>query len=99
MQCPYCEAELRYVDYYYSGRPESFYGTAGNGIHYPSTMQKLGDIYQCPNHEGFDDLDEAQTYKETIDSDLDVEDIVCDSNGRNGFFYTSNGNLQEGYPC
>ena len=52
MECPYCEQELHYNDYYYTGRPENFYGTAGNGIHYPaSNYKKLGDIYKCDNEE------------------------------------------------
>ncbi len=53
MECPECEEELVNHDYYYCGRPESFYGTAGNGIHYPATpnYRKLGDIFKCGNEE------------------------------------------------
>ena len=52
MKCPECEEELNYHDYYYTGRPASFYGTAGNGIAYPeSQFRKLGDIYKCANEE------------------------------------------------
>jgi len=51
--CPCCEQELLYVDYYYIGKPSSFYGTAGNGIYYPQTSnyKKLGDIFKCNNEE------------------------------------------------
>ena len=59
MECPYCGAELIYDDYYGMGRQESYYGTSGNGIHYPSTFIKLGDIYKCPNSEGFEDSEEC----------------------------------------
>lgn len=45
MTCPYCNADLKYDSEYYSGRPESFYGTASNGIYYPSTKVHQGDIY------------------------------------------------------
>lgn len=49
--CPYCEGDLSYEDEYYSGRPERFYGTASNGIYYPSTKVHLGDIFKCRNEE------------------------------------------------
>ena len=49
--CPYCDSDLTYRDEYFTGRPESFYGTASNGIHYPSTKKHLGDIYKCVNDE------------------------------------------------
>jgi len=51
MICPYCDSDLSYQDEYYIGRPEYFYGTAGNGIHYPSTKKHLGDIFKCKNEE------------------------------------------------
>jgi hypothetical protein len=51
MECPYCEQELHYHDTYGTGRHEYYYGTAANGIHYPSTWKKLGDIYKCENEE------------------------------------------------
>lgn len=49
--CPYCENDLSYRDEYFSGRPENFYGTAANGIHYPSTKKHLGNIYKCVNED------------------------------------------------
>lgn len=49
--CPACTSDLQWKDEYFTGRPESFYGNAANGIHYPSTKQHLGDIYQCMNED------------------------------------------------
>lgn len=84
MECPYCGAELMYNDYYGTGLQEYYYGTAGNGIYYPSTFKKIGDIYKCPNSDGFEEDDTE----------------CCKSNIFNGYFYTDlNGNLHEGYPC
>ena len=58
MECPHCEYELTYHDTYFTGKPERFYGTAGNGIYYPATSnyKKLGDIFKCMNEdcEAFD---------------------------------------------
>lgn len=51
MNCPYCNEELQFHDEYYTGRPENYYGTAGNGIYYPSTKKHLGDIFKCKNEE------------------------------------------------
>ena len=102
MECPYCGAELICTDHYGTGRQEYYYGTAGNGIYYPSTYQKQGDIYKCPNSEGFEDLEEAQRYKDNNEElkDVPVEEICCDSNCFNGNFYTDlNEELHEGYPC
>jgi len=102
MECPYCGAELIQIDVYGTGRHEYYYGTAANGIHYPSTWKQLGEIYKCPNREGFDDLDEAKSYQETEEdpTDLELEDVVCCSNAFNGYFYTDEQcNLMEGYPC
>lgn len=39
MECPYCEGELRYHDYY------------GLGIPMREDFKKLGDIYMCDNEE------------------------------------------------
>lgn len=102
MECPYCGVELIYDDEYGTGLPESWSGTAGCGIHYPSTYKKLGDIYKCPNYEGFEDLDEAKVYQEQTEDQKDriLEEICCDSSCCNGFFYTDlSENLYEGYPC
>jgi hypothetical protein len=51
VECPYCGEELRYQDEYFKGRLESFSGTAGCGLYYPSTKVHLGDIYKCKNEE------------------------------------------------
>lgn len=83
MECPYCGAELIYDDYYGTGRQEYFYGTAGNGIYYPSTFKKLGDIYKCPNRDGFEDSDECCESAEF--------------NGF--FYTDEREDLHEGYPC
>lgn len=111
LECPYCGRELDYTDYYGTGRPENFYGTAANGIHYPSTYHKLGDIYQCGNASGFETKESAMVYiKATTEEELQkyiidngLENwayVVCNSETFNGNFYTDNNdNLHEGYPC
>ena len=111
MECPYCGQELTCTDHYGTGRPESFYGTAANGIHYPSTYLKSGDIYKCNNTNGFDSVEEVKEYLGLNNDDeleeymvlndiSNWEDIVCKSGCFNGNFYTdSNENLHEGYPC
>lgn len=97
MECPYCGAELKLVDYYGKRKFADHY------YEYPrSWIDKVGDIYNCPNSDGFDDLDEAQSYQETEEdqTDLELEDVMCYSDVFNGYFYTDEcGNLQEGYPC
>ena len=102
MECPYCGAELICTDHYGTGRQEYYYGTASNGLYYPSTYQKQGDIYKCPNSDGFEDLDEALSYVyEHSDLEVDLlEELCCESGCFNGNFYTdSNDELHEGYPC
>ena len=103
MECPYCEAELVCDDWY---------GHKVYGEHYwiPNHWEKDGDIYHCPNYEGFEDEDEAKEYAKQYASEIEVEleveleekleEIVCESACFNGSFYTDyNGNLQEGRPC
>ena len=90
MQCPDCEAEMEHHD---------TFGKFARGVMY----QKAGDIYCCPNSEGFGDADELQRYRKVhpeLDSVKD-EAIVCGSAVNNGTFYTYDGseNLHEGYPC
>lgn len=111
MECPYCGQELICTDYYGTGRQENFYGTAANGLYYPSTYQKLGDIYKCNNVDGFNSVEEVKEYLGLNTDDeveeymkindiRDWEEIVCESNCFNGYFYTdSSDNLHEGYPC
>lgn len=111
MECPYCGAELICTDHYGTGRQESYYGTASNGLYYPSTYQKQGDIYKCPHSEGFEDIelvkeylglktdDELEEYM-TLENIKDWEDIACESVYCNGNFHTDNqDNFYEGYPC
>jgi hypothetical protein len=66
--------------------------------------RKIGDIYKCPNCEGFEDLDEAKFYQDHCgDKNLigmNLEEVTCFSFVFNGYFYTDrNRNLCEGYPC
>jgi len=90
MQCSHCQAELVYEDTY-------FLGPVSNG-------NKLGEIYRCPNHEGFATEEEAREYQSGTNDGQpeDWEEIVCLSAVYNvsGTFYTDlQGNLHEGYPC
>ncbi|KLA04837.1 hypothetical protein B4086_5795 [Bacillus cereus] len=95
MECPHCGAELEYASYWYRG----IYGT--------ETYHKLGDIYKCPNFEGFEDKEEAKAYVETNNLEVGegkevetIDEVSCESFSFNGFFYTDEqDNLHEGYPC
>ena len=96
MECPYCGAELRCIDYYGKRQFANYYWL------YPqSWIEKEGDIYQCQNCFGFNTEKEAIEYANQNDIKItDWQEIVCDSESFNGHFYTdSNGNLYEGYPC
>lgn len=96
MECPYCDAELVYHDYYGKRDHNTLSG-----------IRRTGDIFKCPNHEGFDTQEEAEEYAlnagYATGEDLNKEgweEIVCDSAIFNGCFYTdANDNLREGYPC
>lgn len=97
MECTYCNAEMTYEGPYGKGNmaAQEKYGYG---------WQKIGDIYRCPNHEGFESKEEEDEYIELVGefSDQEGESICCDSSTHNvsGSFYTdSNGNLREGYPC
>lgn len=60
---------------------------------------KNGDIYKCPNHEGFATPEEAQAYEPEA---KDWQEVVCHSAVHyvSGSFYTDRaGNLHDGYPC
>lgn len=46
MECPYCGTELEWKEY----------------IIYGNENYKSGDIYRCPNHEGFQDIEDATNY-------------------------------------
>lgn len=45
MNCPYCDEELRYHDWWYTGNLAAY--ERGNG----GNFQKQGDIYKCLNEE------------------------------------------------
>ena len=84
MKCPECRAELNQIDEY------GYFCAHQSG-------EKLGDIFQCPNFEGFVSEEEAREYNPEFE---DWEDIVCESAVHNGYFHTDKlGNLKEGYPC
>jgi hypothetical protein len=93
--CPYCDAELEYED--------SF----GNLAFIQGRGEKSGDIFRCPNHEGFSTKEDVENYatKNCMLFIWDLnkwEEIYCDSSVHNvsGSFYTDkNGDLHEGYPC
>lgn len=93
MECPYCGCELEWEDSYGNN----------NYIIYGDENGKSGDIYRCPNHEGFETKEEAIEYAAENNIEYDTwVDIVCDSSCHNvsGSFYTDKqGNLYEGYPC
>ena len=87
MKCPYCHAELEQEDQYFKGLGDD--------------RQKLGNIYRCPNAEGFKTKEEAQAYDPEVE-DGSWEDVVCNSNMHHvcGSFYDDNqGVLYGGYPC
>ena len=96
MECPYCGAELIQSDIYGKTKYSEHYW-----IHPRSWIERTGDIYYCPNREGFDELEESLEYANKNDVTYESsEDIVCESGVFNGFFYTDkNDNLHEGYPC
>lgn len=52
MECPICGAELEWED---------SYGTLDFIIH-EDMNGKRGDIYRCPNHEGFEEIDDCMDY-------------------------------------
>jgi len=95
MECPCCGAELEYHDYYYRG----IYGT--------ETYEKLGDIYKCPNFEGFENEEDAKEYVEFNNLEIGegknfetIEEVCCQSAEWDGNFYTNmQDELYEGYPC
>ncbi len=99
--CPYCGAELEYDDTYGIGN-QSAQEKYGYG------WRKLGTIYRCPNHEGFETEEEAMEYLHTSNLTMEElgieswEEIMCESSCHHvsGSFYDDeNGNLREGYPC
>jgi hypothetical protein len=78
MECPYCGAELNCIDYYGKTKYADHYY-----IYPQSWIEKEGDIFKCPNSDGFEDCEEC------CDSNM--------FNGH--FYTDRNDNLHEGYPC
>jgi hypothetical protein len=108
MICPYCNSELKYEDTYYRGFPGRYVnGDSPSPIGYysepSSNYKELGEIYRCPNHEGFEYEEDAIFYAQNNSIDYENwEDIVCESSCLHvsGCFYTDErGDLNEGYPC
>lgn len=95
MECPHCRVELNYHSFYYKGNM-----AAGD-------YKKIGDIYGCPNSEGFEDVETAKEYAEKNNIGFGegkefatIEEVCCKSGEWNGHFYTEEtGELSEGYPC
>jgi len=105
MECPECGAELLYHDYFGQGNlsAQEKYGYG---------FTKKGDIYQCPNHEGFETEEDFEAYLNFAnpedpwrmfhDCGWDKwEDGFCESSSHNGHYYTyeNDNTLHEGYPC
>lgn len=97
-ECFYCGSELDHED------------TWGVGAHWVRDNNPEGEIYRCPNHDGFENEEEAIDYMVELGGTIMMEefgwsswkDIVCDSNTHHvsGMFYTDrSGSLKEGYPC
>lgn len=85
MQCPECHVELNQIDEY------GYFCAHQSG-------EKLGDIFQCPNINGFESEKTARKYNPEFEGDW--REILCESTVHNGHFYTDkSGNLKEGYPC
>lgn len=103
MECIYCGEALIQEDSY-GNRDYICYGDI-NG--------KAGDIYKCPNNEGFKNVNDTMEYIDANSIDeleeylrsncLETwEEIVCESSCHrvSGSFYTDRkDNLHEGYPC
>ncbi|CAH9014760.1 conserved hypothetical protein [Vibrio phage 501E54-1] len=95
-ECIYCGAELEHHD------------TWGIGAYWQRENKPEGEVYRCPNHEGFEDCESAVNwyigyYDEHPDQQLeDWTQISCESitHHVSGMFYTDrSGDLKEGYPC
>lgn len=97
-KCIYCGAHLVYED------------TCGVGPYWRHDNNPEGEVYQCPNHEGFDTEEAAWEYMTELGGKVMMsefgweswEDVVCDSSCHHvsGMFYTDrSGELKEGYPC
>lgn len=96
-ECSYCNSELEHHD------------TWGVGVYWMRENKPEGEIFKCPNAEGFEDeetaieyLKQEGGYDEMFIKHCSWEDIVCESNCHHvsGSFYTDrSGDLKEGYPC
>lgn len=97
MNCPYCGEELIQEDSF--GILEYIRGNDKNG--------KRGDIYFCPNREGFTDKESADEYLKSIDETYesigitDFDELKCENSKGNGFYYcyVNSDEIREGYPC
>lgn len=90
MECPYCGAELTYVDYYGRRKFAEHYW-----IYPQSWIEKIGDTYKCPNTEGFDNEEEKENFIIYNNAEDLGEDTVCLGDS----FYTDERNdLHEGRP-
>lgn len=96
MECPNCGTELRFLS--------SF----GNGAYiiYGDQSGKVGDIYECPSSDGFEDDELASSYLENIGESLDslgvdsLGEVSCENAQGNRHYYTDqSGSLREGHPC
>lgn len=86
--CPHCGASLVYEDSY--GRIRGGYMEV-----------KRGEIYRCPNHQGFSSPEEALAYEPSTPAEQ-WEEVVCGSavHHVSGSYYTDEADrLHEGYPC
>lgn len=75
-------------------------------IIYGDQSGKVGDIFECPHFDGFEETSEAKSYLNDKGESLEslgitsYEEVICE-NGQGGrHYYTDlSGNLNEGYPC
>ena len=95
MECTYCGAELTHEDTY------GYLASHQSG-------EILGQIYRCPNHDGFEDEESANEYLSEIGETIKTlgleswDELTCDSSTHHvsGSFYTDKqDNLHQGYPC
>jgi hypothetical protein len=97
MKCPYCESEMVHEDSF--GTLDYINGRNRDG--------KRGDIFYCPNRNGFENEETLTVYLNTIGESIESigvdswEEIECLNERGNGFYYCYVGEdiLREGYPC
>ncbi len=80
MECTYCNTELSHKDTY------GFLASHQSG-------EVLGQIYRCPNHDGFDTKEEAGQYLiDSIDEIMNMDDVE-------EYFKKSDGETWEDVGC